>query len=103
MTNYVATLIDLVPDARLSYTGLVVDYDDIEWQDERPQPSRAQCDARWPSLEVEVINAAAKMSRVESYRSESDPLFFGWQRDENTKQDWLDKVNEIRERYPYVD
>ncbi len=33
-------------------------------------------------------------------RNEADPIFFKWQRGEATEQDWLDKVAEIRARYP---
>jgi hypothetical protein len=42
-------------------------------------------------------------NRQAAYQSESDPLFFTYQRNENgaTKQQWLDKVAEIKERYPY--
>ena len=43
------------------------------------------------------INAA----RRGAYAVEADPLYFGWQRGENTEQAWLDKVAEIRARYPY--
>ena len=35
-----------------------------------------------------------------AYEAESDPLFFKWQRGETTQQVWLDKVNEIKARYP---
>jgi hypothetical protein len=41
-----------------------------------------------------------KQARAEAYREESDPLFFKAQRNEATMQDWLDKVEEIRQRYP---
>lgn len=49
--------------------------------------------------------AAAKAARVEAqraqaYRNESDPIFFMWQRGEATQQQWLDKVAEIKARYP---
>lgn len=39
--------------------------------------------------------------RRHAYTLEADPLFFQWQRGEATEQDWLDKVAEIRDRYPY--
>jgi hypothetical protein len=103
MTNYVATIMDLVPNAKISYTGVVVDYDAIQWFDERPKPSRADCDARWVTLEVEMLNASMQRSRAIAYREEADPLFFGWQRGENTETEWLDKVAEIRAKYPYVE
>jgi hypothetical protein len=39
--------------------------------------------------------------RAAAYRDEADPLFFKVQRGEALEQDWLDKVAEIRARYPY--
>jgi hypothetical protein len=38
--------------------------------------------------------------RANDYRNESDPLFFKWQRGEATEQEWLNKVAEIKARYP---
>lgn len=38
--------------------------------------------------------------RAYAYRTESDPLFFKYQRNEATQQEWLDKVAEIKARYP---
>ncbi len=49
------------------------------------------------------INTQAEANRAEAYRTESDPLFFKWQRGEATEQEWLDKVAEIRARYPKVE
>ena len=44
--------------------------------------------------------AQAQAQRAEAYRTESDPLFFKSQRGEATQQEWLDKVAEIKARYP---
>lgn len=44
--------------------------------------------------------AQVEAQRAEAYRTESDPLFFKAQRGEATMQDWLDKVAEIKMRYP---
>ena len=44
--------------------------------------------------------AKAEQNRAEAYRNESDPLFFKSQRGEATHDDWLNKVNEIKARYP---
>jgi hypothetical protein len=41
--------------------------------------------------------------RAAAYRNEADPIFFQYQRGEATEQDWLDKIEEIRARYPYPD
>lgn len=38
--------------------------------------------------------------RLAGYRNESDPLFFKWQRGEGTKEAWLNKIDEIKARYP---
>jgi hypothetical protein len=42
-----------------------------------------------------------KQLRQDAYREESDPLFFKWQRGEATEQEWLNKVQEIKEKYNY--
>jgi hypothetical protein len=38
--------------------------------------------------------------RRAAYAAESDPIFFMAQRGEATQQEWLDKVAEIRARFP---
>jgi hypothetical protein len=42
-----------------------------------------------------------QQARAEAYRDEADPLFFKAQRDEASLQDWQDKIQEIRTRFPY--
>ena len=46
---------------------------------------------------VEQIQA----QRRQAFQQEADPLFFKVQRGEATEQEWLGKVQQIRERYPY--
>lgn len=43
----------------------------------------------------------AKFGRERAYRTEADPLFFKAQRGEATQAEWLSKVEEIRNRFPY--
>jgi hypothetical protein len=43
-----------------------------------------------------------KQNRLSAYERESDPVFFKWQRGEGTQQEWLDKVEEIKARYAYL-
>ena len=45
--------------------------------------------------------AAAESNRQAAYTQEADPLFFKWQAGEGTEQEWLEKREEIRARYPY--
>ena len=40
-------------------------------------------------------------ARRVAYQTDSDPLFFGWQRGENTEQDWLDAVQAVKDAHPY--
>jgi hypothetical protein len=49
---------------------------------------------------VEELNAQAIVQRESAYKLEADPLFFQDQRDEVKKQVWLDKIVEIKARYP---
>jgi hypothetical protein len=49
----------------------------------------------------EFKNKTAKQNRSNAYTKESDPLFFKYQRGEITEQEWLNKIEEIKERYPY--
>jgi hypothetical protein len=48
------------------------------------------------------LNAQADRNRINAYREESDPIFFKWQRGEATEQEWLDKIAEIKARYPDI-
>jgi hypothetical protein len=44
--------------------------------------------------------AQAESSRRVAYAAESDPLFFKAQRGEIEQQVWLDKIAEIKARFP---
>ena len=39
--------------------------------------------------------------REYSYKTEADPLFYQSQRGDVAEQQWLDKIAEIKERFPY--
>jgi hypothetical protein len=41
-----------------------------------------------------------RQARATAYREEADPLFFKSERGEATREEWLAKVQEIRNRYP---
>jgi len=55
---------------------------------------------REPVNDVGIESPSPKEQRAEAYRHEADSLFFKWQRGEATEQEWLGKVQQIRERYP---
>jgi hypothetical protein len=48
----------------------------------------------------EKFVAEQKAQRKAAYTEEADPVFFKYQRGECEKQDWLDKVQAIRARFP---
>ena len=54
-----------------------------------------QVTAEEAQKKLEQIQAQRKVAYIE----EADPLFFKYQRGEATKQEWLDKVTEIKERF----
>lgn len=78
------------------------DYDKLIWLSDTKKPTKAELEAAWNSVQTALANADAERARAAAFRSEADPLFFGWQRGENSEQQWLDKVAEIRARHPYA-
>ncbi len=48
---------------------------------------------------AEEVSAIQESNRKQAYIDESDPLFFKWQRGEATEQEWIDKVNQIKQRW----
>lgn len=77
-------------------------YDGLTWLDDSPKPTLSEIEAAWPAALATHANDNARQSRMVAFRDDADPLFFGWQRGENTEQEWLDKCEEIRHRFPYV-
>jgi len=53
-----------------------------------------------PTKLAEKKAAEAEANRKAAYIAEADPLFLRAQRGEVTEQEWLDKVAEIKARYP---
>jgi hypothetical protein len=51
-------------------------------------------------LTFEQRTELVRLQRQGAYVREADPLFFKWQREEITKDEWLNKILEIKERFP---
>jgi hypothetical protein len=47
-------------------------------------------------IKIKEIESARKSA----FEEEADPLFFKYQRGEATQQEWLDKIAEIKARFP---
>lgn len=101
MTNYVATLVSLVPDALINYAGVGVAYEDITWSDERTQPSKAECDAAWPQVEYDMAIRAVERKRKFRYEEETDGMFFEAQRNGGDLTEWIAAVDAIKAELPY--
>lgn len=70
----------------------------LEVPTRRPDDTYDWNGSEWVKSDRE--NLANKSLRAIAYKEESDPLFFKWQRGDATEQEWLDKVAEIKQRYP---
>jgi hypothetical protein len=55
-------------------------------------------------VEIEKLNIQEILENIqtlkrEAFQKEADPLFFKYQRGEASKEEWLSKIEEIRDRY----
>ena len=73
----------------------------ILWENTEPQPTIE-------AIENAVLQGAYKREystmqavRQAAYQRDADPLFFGWQRGDNTEQEWLDAVQAVKDANPY--
>lgn len=101
MTDYVATLMYLLPDAKISYTGLNIGYDDIQWLDDRAQPSKEDCEAVWAQVKYEIDYSQAERQRKNRYEAETDGIFFDAMRGNKNLTEWTALVNVIKAEIPY--
>lgn len=57
-------------------------------------------EAAWIAGATERFNEEQRQNRRAAYLEEADPLFFKVQRGEAEMQAWLDKIAEIKLRFP---
>lgn len=74
----------------------------IEIKDNEIVETQQWCPKTEEDIASEIANHNIEMDRrrAEAYKNESDPIFFKWQRNEATEEEWLTKVTEIKERFP---
>jgi hypothetical protein len=87
------------PDAEWTLNG--DSYSGLTWLSEGDAPTLAELEAEWAQVEYEVAYEAVQKARQAAYQSESDPVFFDFQRGEVTEQDWLDAVQAVKDAHPY--
>jgi hypothetical protein len=51
--------------------------------------------------QIQGFNDQQSKLRAKAYSTQSDPIFFEWQRDTKTEQEWLDAVEQVKLQYPY--
>lgn len=89
-------LLSLNPKASFTITDGV-----LNWLDSSPEPTKEEIENEMRRLIANEPIKKAKESRQGAYQRESDPLYFKSQRGEIDEQQWINKVSEIKERYPY--
>lgn len=52
------------------------------------------------AIRLEAENKPIENARRVAYEIEADPLFFKMQRGEATQEQWLAKIQEIKQRFP---
>lgn len=76
-------------------------YASLDWKDSSKKPSYSEIEKAWPAIANEIENEKIEDLRKVAYQKEADPLFFKYQRGEAEKSEWLEKIEEIKARYPY--
>jgi len=76
-------------------------YESLVWVGPGKKPTKAFLDGKRAEAEKIRANSSQRAARERAFTFEADPLFFAWQRGETTKDVWLDKCAEIRNRFPY--
>lgn len=52
---------------------------------------------------IEGYNSLQKAKRAKAYALEADSLFFKWQREEATKEEWEAAIQAVKDKYPYLE
>ena len=75
--------------------------DELEWLDSSQScPSEDEIEKEIEKIKLEEPIEEARESRRIAYVLEADPLFFKAQRGEATIEEWQEKIEEIKQRYP---
>lgn len=73
----------------------------ILWENEEPQPTVTELEAAVADGAYAREYATVQEARRQAYILTADPLFFGFQRGDNTEQEWLDAVQSVKDANPY--
>jgi len=76
-------------------------YETLDWKDKSKKPTYDEVLQAWESVQEEIEKENVESMRRAAYQEEADPLFFEYQRGDSSKQEWLNKIAEIKAKYPY--
>jgi hypothetical protein len=99
MTDYPAVLGAIRPGAQWTLSG--DQYEGLTWLDDSPVPTKAECDAAWPTVQYDRDHAAVESARRARYQAETDGMFFAAQRDGGDLTEWTAAVDAIKADLPY--
>jgi hypothetical protein len=77
------------------------DYAGLTWLSDTPKPTKSALEKQWAQVQYDTEIEAVNAQRLTAYQQESDPIFFEYQRGENTEEAWKAKIAEIQARYPF--
>ena len=98
MIDYPLIILKKYPESRWRING--DDYEGLEWLSDTEKPTKSELESHWEEVKKERQLQRVREERSIAYRNEADPLYLKWQRNEATEQEWLDKIEEIKERFP---
>jgi hypothetical protein len=73
----------------------------ILWENKIKQPSYDEIKKASLKGALARERKVVEDNRREAYTRDADPLFFGWQRGDNTEQEWLDAIQAVKDANPY--
>ena len=76
-------------------------YEGLTWLSSTPKPTQAALDAAWPTVNYNNQYAQVQATRRTQYQTQSDGLFFEWQRGTNTQAAWEAAVDAVKAANPY--
>ena len=99
MTDYAAVLIANYPGSIWTLDG--DDYSGLTWLSDTTKPTQAELDAAWPQVAYQQQVTSVENARRLAYETQSDGLFFEWQRGDGTEAAWREAVAKVKLAHPY--
>jgi len=87
------------PDSEWTLAGH--SYSGLTWLSDTPRPTLEELQGHWAQVQFDTEYEAVERARQAEYQKTTDPLFFSYQRGDNTEQEWLDAVQAVKDANPY--